>query len=40
MFIFDPERRAVLLLAGDKAGNWKRWYGKNIPEPIGGMTHG
>lgn len=26
MFIFDPERRAVLLIAGDKAGNWSRWY--------------
>lgn len=20
-----------LLLAGDKAGNWKRWYDRNIP---------
>lgn len=26
MFILDPERRAVLLIAGDKAGNWSRWY--------------
>lgn len=26
LFLFDPARRAVLLLAGDKAGNWKRWY--------------
>ncbi len=31
-FIFDPERTAVLLIAGDpKAGDWKRWYDKNIP---------
>ena len=32
LFIFDPERRAVLLVAGDKAGNWQRWYDKSIPE--------
>ena len=26
LFIFDPQRRAVLLVAGDKAGSWTRWY--------------
>jgi hypothetical protein len=26
LFIFDPQRQAVLLVAGDKAGNWIRWY--------------
>ena len=26
LFIFDPQRRAVLLVAGDKVGNWTRWY--------------
>lgn len=31
LFAFDPERRAVTLVAGDKAGNWTRWYKKNIP---------
>lgn len=31
LFAFDPERQAILLVAGDKAGNWKRWYSKNIP---------
>ena len=31
LFAFDPLRRAVLLVAGDKAGNWKRWYNRNIP---------
>lgn len=31
LFAFDPERKAILLLAGDKAGNWNRWYKKNIP---------
>jgi hypothetical protein len=32
LFIFDPERSAVLLVAGDKAGDWKGWYEDNIPE--------
>lgn len=31
LFIFDPARHAVLLLAGDKAGRWKKWYDANIP---------
>ncbi|WP_410605043.1 type II toxin-antitoxin system RelE/ParE family toxin [Amycolatopsis sp. lyj-90] len=31
LFVFDPARKAVLLVAGDKAGNWKRWYDVNIP---------
>jgi hypothetical protein len=31
LFAFDPARRAVLLVAGDKAGNWKGWYDVNIP---------
>jgi hypothetical protein len=31
LFAFDPERQAVLLVAGDKAGNWTRWYAANIP---------
>lgn len=31
LFIFDPARSAVLLVAGDKAGNWKGWYEENIP---------
>ncbi len=31
LFIFDPRRQAILLLEGDKAGNWKSWYDKNIP---------
>lgn len=31
LFAFDPRRRAILLVAGDKAGNWRRWYVKNIP---------
>jgi hypothetical protein len=31
LFVFDPERQAVLLVAGDKAGQWKSWYVKAIP---------
>jgi hypothetical protein len=26
IFAFDPTRSALLLLGGDKAGNWARWY--------------
>ncbi|MCZ2523996.1 addiction module toxin RelE [Streptomyces sp. SCUT-3] len=26
LFVFDPTRRAILLVAGDKAGNWQSWY--------------
>lgn len=31
LFAFDPERKAIMLVAGDKAGQWKRWYQANIP---------
>jgi hypothetical protein len=31
LFAFDSERQAILLVAGDKAGNWAKWYQKNIP---------
>lgn len=31
LFAFDPERRAIVLVAGDKSGDWKGWYVKNIP---------
>ncbi len=31
LFAFDPTRSALLLLGGDKAGNWQRWYRDNIP---------
>ncbi|MFD8291045.1 type II toxin-antitoxin system RelE/ParE family toxin [Streptomyces lavendulae] len=31
LFAFDPVRRAVLLVAGDKAGNWQGWYEANVP---------
>lgn len=31
LFAFDPTRQAILLVAGDKAGNWNSWYTQNIP---------
>ncbi|MCZ7426230.1 type II toxin-antitoxin system RelE/ParE family toxin [Micromonospora sp. WMMA1949] len=32
LFVFDPWRSAVLLVAGDKSGQWARWYREAIPE--------
>lgn len=31
LFAFDRESTAILLVAGDKAGDWKRWYAEGIP---------
>lgn len=31
LFVFDPARNAVLLVAGDKAGQWTAWYRESIP---------
>ncbi len=31
LFVFDPWSQAVLLVAGNKARNWTRWYEDNIP---------
>jgi hypothetical protein len=31
LFAFDPQRAAIMLVAGDKHGQWKRWYDQNIP---------
>lgn len=31
LFAFGPERSAIMLLAVDKASDWKRRYKKNIP---------
>ncbi|MGD0376420.1 MAG: helix-turn-helix domain-containing protein [Streptosporangiaceae bacterium] len=33
LFAFDATRSALLLLGGDKAGNWQRWYRQNIRAP-------
>jgi hypothetical protein len=32
LFIFDPWRSAILLVGGDKSGNWTRWYRTAIPK--------
>lgn len=31
LFAFDPAREGIFLVAGDKAGNWQRWYRQAIP---------
>jgi hypothetical protein len=31
LFVFDPWRSAVLLVAGDKSGRWDTWYRTAIP---------
>jgi hypothetical protein len=31
LFAFDIRSRAIMLIAGDKAGNWSKWYAKHIP---------
>jgi hypothetical protein len=31
LFVFDPARQAVILVGGDKSGNWRGWYRTAIP---------
>lgn len=31
LFAFDRRQRAVLLVGGDKTGDWKGWYKRHIP---------
>ena len=31
LFAFDPQRAAICLVAGDKAGQWRSWYVRAIP---------
>jgi hypothetical protein len=31
LFVFDPWRSAILLVAGDESGQWNRWYDKAVP---------
>ena len=31
LFVFDPDRQAMVLVAGDKAGRWNTWYTESIP---------
>ena len=30
LFAFDPLRKAILLVGGDKSGQWTRWYPRAI----------
>lgn len=32
LFAFDPRREAILLLGGNKAGNWDAWYDEAVPK--------
>ncbi|MFJ6615224.1 type II toxin-antitoxin system RelE/ParE family toxin [Streptomyces sp. NPDC091289] len=32
LFVFDPARNAVILVGGDKAGQWSGWYRTAIKE--------
>jgi hypothetical protein len=32
LFVFDPWRSAILLVAGDKTGQWHKWYEGAIPQ--------
>ena len=31
MFAFDPRRTAILLIGGDKTGQWESWYQEMVP---------
>jgi hypothetical protein len=31
LFAFDKERKAILLVGGDKSDDWAGWYTTNIP---------
>ncbi|WP_445148580.1 type II toxin-antitoxin system RelE/ParE family toxin [Baekduia sp. Peel2402] len=31
LYAFDPHRRAIILLGGDKSGDWTGWYERNVP---------
>jgi hypothetical protein len=31
LFSFDPRHQAILLLGGDKSGDWNDWYAWAVP---------
>jgi hypothetical protein len=31
LFMFDPRRQVILLLGGDKSGQWNDWYAWAVP---------
>ena len=32
LFAFDARRTAILLVGGDKTGQWQDWYDETVPE--------
>jgi len=40
LFAFDPKRRAILLVGGDKTNAWSRWYEVNVPSNCSRGYHG
>jgi hypothetical protein len=32
LFAFDPRSVAILLIGGNKTGEWKRWYERSLPQ--------
>jgi len=35
LFMFDPRRQVILLLGGDKSGQWNDWYRWAVPAADG-----
>lgn len=31
LFMFDPRRQVILLIGGDKSGEWNTWYESTVP---------
>ncbi|MEA3076510.1 MAG: hypothetical protein QOF60_1418 [Actinomycetota bacterium] len=31
LFMFDPRRQVILLIGGDKSGEWSAWYESAVP---------
>jgi hypothetical protein len=31
LFMFDPRRQVILLIGGDKSGEWNAWYERAVP---------
>jgi hypothetical protein len=43
LFLFDPDRQAVILVGGDKSGRWRSWYRERYRwrrRPTRGMSSG
>jgi len=32
LFVFDPKRQAIILVIGDKSGQWDEWYKVALPQ--------